>query len=1503
MEEGLGTMMRLLCLLLSLEVTLVLSDDLLASNIPGSRQAAPDLNKPLSPPVTAGESDKNRNYAVFISPDLYYPSKDKFCICISNPIGFLNVSVDLKTSSGTITLYRRLPNHPIWHCESFQVPEPAGDTEKVEIEVHEQEIGGNKLQLATKTVTIWRKSIGTLIQTDKSVYKPGQKVNIRMVKVYQDMEICNDNYPLVELQDPQKNRLAQWKDVAPNNGIVDLEYQMSPEPLLGLYTIKAGDTSIVFGIEEYVLPKFEVLTDIPKQLSILDKNISMSVYGKYTYGEIVPGKVTLKVCQKQARSWWYYWPRRYEEEEEKHLCYTEVAKTDQSGKLQTVVSLSHFKVRDSGYSRQLEVEATLEEEGTEVKLSASSKQIDIKSEITKLSFKDSKSYFQPGAPYRGKLVLESYDGKPLGGQKVHLTTSFTGQTIKETFITDSAGEVSFHLPTSEWGKNSVTLRATSEETNESYDYNKISVRYGQSRLYLKDIHVEAKDSVYICPVKSSAQRDQDVMVTVNYTFEEKDNRDIFYLVLANGKITYEGKKTVEGIDTDSLSGSVEFSIPVRNISPSGKLLVFTMSKSGGVAADTTTAQVTPFLNHEAILWFSEDEVLPASDVKLHLKANGGSMCAVRAVDKSVVLMKPEAELTESKIQNLVQIQRTYISNRLDYSLCQGKTPQPSQSDSDSSDFWIYDPWMWRSSYPEKKKDIQDIIQEMGLLILSNWKIVAPVTCKPYGEIQYIDYSETSGLLGSFSLETAAMPMEADDTFDDSAPEDSDGEASGETTVRTNFPETWIWCLHPVNLSGHGEISVTVPDTITEWSAQMFCAGPGGLGLSQSVTLKAFQPLFVDMTLPYSVKQGESFTLKATVSNYMSHPTKILTTLPPSNEFAIKNNIANEDPFCLSGGERKTLSWVVTPKIIGKMNISVIAEAVSSQDLCGGKETIVPQKGKRDVMIQSLLVEPEGTLVEQTHNSMLLCEGNSVSEKVKLELPSSHVPGSEKAFLSISGDIMGPAMNNLDHLLAMSSGCGEQNMVRFAPNVYVLQFLKTSDQLSPDILKKGKGFLESGLQRQLTYKHPDGCYSAFGKSDPEGSTWLTAFVLKSFCQGKDFMFIDENHINQGLDWLKQQQKPNGCFKTKGRVLHNAMKGGVDDEISLTAYVTAALLECFIDPSDPVVQNALQCIKNQSLDKASPYKLALLSYAFTLAKRTELRDAVMKKLEEQATKTDGLMYWTQEAKPDTDDSYWSKPLSVDVEMTGYVLLSMSSKEQTSKKELGDMMASSRWLCKQQNANGGFSSTQDTVVAIQAMSKFASLTSANIGGMTVEVTTEKGFQHQFQVDNDNRLLLQKATLTDIPGEYTVTATGNGTVFMQVVQRYHTPPSDKEAPFELSAESVCVKREESNFLEIKVQIRYTGKRPSSNMALVEVKMLSGYVPKEDCADQLKKKPLVKRVETSEDLVIIYIDKVTSEPQTLEIVAKQIVPVTDLKPAIIKVFDYYLPDEKKTIDYLNNCS
>lgn len=67
-----------------------------------------------------------------------------------------------------------------------------------------------------------------------------------------------------------------------------------------------------------------------------------------------------------------------------------------------------------------------------------------------------------------------------------------------------------------------------------------------------------------------------------------------------------------------------------------------------------------------------------------------------------------------------------------------------------------------------------------------------------------------------------------------------------------------------------------------------------------------------------------------------------------------------------------------------------------------------------------------------------------------------------SYLSHSlGDILASAMRNTQNLLQMPYGCGEQNMVLFTPNIYVLNYLNETQQLTPEVKSKAIGFLNTG----------------------------------------------------------------------------------------------------------------------------------------------------------------------------------------------------------------------------------------------------------------------------------------------------------------------------------------------------------------------------------------------------------------------------------------------------------
>ncbi|NXH93094.1 A2MG protein, partial [Edolisoma coerulescens] len=140
------------------------------------------------------------------------------------------------------------------------------------------------------------------------------------------------------------------------------------------------------------------------------------------------------------------------------------------------------------------------------------------------------------------------------------------------------------------------------------------------------------------------------------------------------------------------------------------------------------------------------------------------------------------------------------------------------------------------------------------------------------------------------------------------------------------------------------------------------------------------------------------------------------------------------------------------------------------------------------------------------------------------------------------------------------------------------------------------------------------------------------------------------------------------------------------------------------------------------------------------------------------------------------------------------------------------------------------QDTVVALQALSLYGAVTYAKSGAAsTVALRSGGDFQQDFQVDPSNRLLLQRMALPRLPGDYSVEVSGEGCVYLQTSLRYNVQPTQEEAPFALHVYTIpetCVDSKAHKVFDIGINVSYTGERNVSNMVIVDVKMLSGFIP-----------------------------------------------------------------------------
>uniref|UniRef100_A0A8D1F282 Alpha-2-macroglobulin n=1 Tax=Sus scrofa TaxID=9823 RepID=A0A8D1F282_PIG len=1334
-------------------------------------------------------ADSKPQYLVLVPSQLYAGLPEKACVVLNHLNETVTLTITLEYESQGMNLLTDTQAKNAFYCSTFMVSQSSSSSASITVQVD----GPTQKFMKRKPMHVTKIESLVFVQTDKPIYKPGQKVQWRVVSLDISFRPLNET-------NPKKNRIFQWHRLTLQGGLSQLSFPLSEEPTLGSYKIilqKESGRKIEhsFKVDEYVLPKFEVQVKMPKVIGFLEEEFEVSVCGLYTYGKPVRGLVTINICRKYSR-----YSSTCHGEYSQNICEEFSQQTDNEGCFTKLVKTKIFQLRQRGYDMTLQVEAKVKEEGTGLELTgqASSK---ITNSLSKLEFTQIDSHYRRGLPFFGQV-------------------KYLFHIIIIYFTTDEQGLVNFSIDTSNF-TTAITVLATYKQKQPCFDNWWLEEFHTPVQHTARHIFSLSKSYIHLEPVIGTVACGQTQKIRTHYILNGE--------ILKNEK---EGSILHSGIyllstEQGEMKGVFSFSFRVEpDFAPKALLLVYTVLPSGEVIADTRTLKIENcFVNKVGVLFSTQ--ILPTSDTNLKVTATAYSLCALRAVDQSVLLMKPEAELSPQSVSPIPVLEFKQY---------------PMEEDG------------------EKCISAEDITHN-GIV---------------YTPKEVLDDDDAYSI-----FEVMLLPKITTET---------------DFYVFANMEKKWT-----------SDLAVKVPDTITEWKASAFClSGRAGLGLSPTISLQVFQPFFLELTLPYSVVRGEAFTLKATVFNYLSHCIRVSVQLEASPAFQAIPAEKSENSHCVCGNRQKTVYWAVTPKSLGKVNFTATAEALKSQELCGNEIPQVPELGQKDTVVKPLIVEVRRSTFQVSEAFLQKqCYPIETGEPkyFSLKLPSDVVEGSARATYTVLGDILSSAMQNLQNLVQMPYGCGEQNMVRFVPNIYVLNYLKETQQLTEKIKSKAISYLVSGYQRQLNYKHSDGSYSTFGErgGGSQGNTWLTAFVLKSFSQARAYIFVEDSHIQDSRNWLSQKQKENGCFQRSGSLFNNAIKGGVDDEVTLSAYITIALLEMPLPVTHPVVHNAPGNLV---------YTKALLAYAFTLAGNQAKRKELLESLDKEAIKTEDSIHWQRpEKSQESEFGYQPRAPSVDVEMTSYLLLArVTAQPAPSSEDLSMASRMVKWITKQQNPNGGFSSTQDTVVALQALSKYGALTFTKWEkAATVTVKSSESFSKEFQVDETNRLLLQEVTLPEIPGEYSTVVSGSGCVYLQTSLRYNVlPKKGRKAPFTLKVDTDsknCDAVDAHRKIQIHINISYTGERPSSNMVIVDVKMVSGFIPVKSSVKKLQERPQIQRTEVNVNHVLIYFEELTSEVLSFSFSVEQDIQVKNLKPATVKAYDYYETEEFAIEEYSVPCS
>jgi CD109 antigen len=1126
-----------------------------------------------------------------------------------------------------------------------------------------------------------------------------------------------------------------------------------------------GKTQLDVRVEKYVLPKYEVKIELPKEWFLVNEPIQGKVQSEYSFGKPVQGTLEIKAL-------------RYVGEWEQYAAFSKDIDGEADFELPPVRYVAGVPAAGGKGNVMLEIAVV---EGATGYQEQTSRLFTVSDTPLNLQLIPESLIFKPGLSFGLLVVTETPDNEPIDAEVrlslTYIDSEYDEVKTEEKVVNTTRGKA---LLSTNTPKAAVALLIEAWAEGDSADLT-VQASYSPSGNF---IHVE-----------QSSEGVPSIGDTVQFEVHStRRTSNFYYEVISRDKVVFSDFTT---------NNKIAFRTSPL-MAPSAKLLVYQILPNSEVAADYIPFNVSPQYPHKVTAEFSEEEVEPGNEVDINIRTEGESKVGIVAVDKSVFIL---AENRLNLQQVFDELERLFMR------------PQVELHEV--------------SIYPRiTTKGATDIFDDAGVVVLSSNNV-------PEGK-EYespFEFAEAGGIMVMEAAVEEAVPA--------APPKADDATGSGLAEVervRQFFPETWLWQEETIGSSGRTSIEVTVPDTITTWMLRAVAISKDkGLGIAED-QLRVFQPFFLTIDLPYLAIRGEEFPVQVAIYNYLNESLSVQVEIEEADWFELLDE--PRTTVEIDANDIGVASFMIRPEELGINEVKVTAR--SSQ--------------AADAVIKTLIVEPEGISREVVEN-LIISEENPTT--VSTEIPPTAVSDSGRAYLTITSSFLTQTIEGLESLIQMPFGCGEQNMLLLAPDIYITRYLQESGQVKPEIMAKAEKLMITGYQRELTYRRSDGSFSAFGESDDQGSLWLTAFVLKSFAQARDLIY----------------------FEQIGFVHHQEMVGGVEGKEALTAYAAIALME-----AGEMVGSvrAVDYLEGKLAGMDDPYTLAITAYALELA-GSDKADAAYQMLMDFAQEDENGLHWGADIEILPRETMVLIPdinRSAAVETTGYATLALIKH--------GDAFNASRaakWLVSQRNAYGGYGSTQDTVVALQALTEYSTGTRADID-LLINVDGNE-VDRQIRLTEANFDVLQVIEMP-VDERIEISATGKGEAIAQIVRRFNIPDADTGISImTIDVDYDVTEVEVNDLVTVSVDLAFNPPEPmEAGMVVADVSIPTGFTAVTDTiTEAVASEAKLKRYEIAGRKVIFYIENMfPGDRVAFSFQVKATYPVK-AKGVSSEVYSYYKPD------------
>lgn len=1374
------------------------------------------------------------------------------------------------------------------------------------------------------------KQASVFIQMSKPVYCQGQRVNFRVIPVFPDLMPRYDSLTIY-VMDPTGFAVRRWMGQQTNaGGIVSQSFELADQPKFGnwsiLVTAFGTEYTKEFIVEEFWTPRFDVNVTVPPYIMDDTEYVRGVIMSNHTSGKATIGSavITLTVVPPTAK---YYYNKKNQ-----HLPILTKDVEYFNGRINFAFSMNEIQQK----MKRLFFPTTLKDSELVFNVTVKDWYLAMTRKGSATTFCYSSKVvvkwvgpvvrsFKPGGNMTVTVAIMKQDGRmaPYENKFVKVSKSRSGDSRSfdaNNYVEKRPinGFATFHFPMG-FDADTVFFRAEYDGSpviqlvaNKYYSPSKSFVSVTTSTKYPKVneymvFHV--KTSVYV--------------------------PKIFYQVLAKGNIII-GDELEMGA-----SRQKTFSVALgRSMVPTAHIAVYYIRTADQeVVIDVLSFFINGTSTNEVKLTFNRGKDFTQDTVEINAYADPGSYVAIAAVPYDLYIRGMGAGITQNM---LIDELYTY--------------------DSPANSSYRH---LWRVNEAEYDymffsangygMDAKSTFWSAGLLVLTDANITRLLTPECPDLINKNPcfrsgcYADIQRCNGHFDCIDGADEYGCPQTHEIQFTTNIDRVSR---VQRFYDDSAWLWQEYFVKADGRVDFSVKTPKYPLTWVVHGISISRDlGLGITPwPVMYDAAHFMYIQVEAPTFIVRGEQIGFRVTVFSYwyIDDYIEVLITAhaSPYHKFVLVGDLGYVQSYNpdLADGDLQTLLFLEP----GESKDIYMPVIPTIQTGCFEVKISATCFMERDQHIHRLCVKSDGVtnhyhtpyMIDLITQASVIVPDLDIPVKQQYIQPEQrehdYVPGSGKAVTSLFGDVVTPGFFeeylNAENILYKPYGAGENMVWNFAYNLMTLRFKKASKQLSDETLQTSLKYLNIALQRIMSYMNKDGSFSMF-RDHSRPSVWLTAFVAKTLYGARTYgewerdFFIPLELINQMVVWIcKQQDLITGAFHGNGSAYDRKMNSVSNwqnpdmktDPVILTSYVLISLYTI-----TDVSNDASRVIKT-SREKAAAYllqqsefignedvfKMAITAYALSQSSKKSLQ--IFERLWKLARGADEKYFADETIPPNPsqmlDNIRYLQPRveygneAYGVQATAYALMAHIAHNKK-KYERDSLM---KWLNSMRNYVGGMASTQDTIVAMEALYAYTQVDpNRNIFDMLVKIwsTANDNYRVDVQLNKDNYTNLSMFSVNpNVWGYIRSQVDGTGRAMLQlttdvnVEYKHQLKKSGADGAFTLEVDYMKFSGRNDSIMDLRVctSWTYTQRFIVSGMAVLEVDIPTGFVTMNSTLREYVQSgvvPNLKRAESYGRKNVFYFDRLDTSKTCIEFQANRWYPVANSTiQHRIRVYDYYEP-------------